>query len=66
VLVAETEGGWWFLCENCDHVWDQRQQMCINPVRTAPEGAAARPQRAPRRLWRVPLPLRAALSRLMM
>jgi hypothetical protein len=24
VLAGEAEGGWWFVCEICDHLWDQR------------------------------------------
>lgn len=24
-LAGEAEGGWWFVCLVCDHLWDQRQ-----------------------------------------
>jgi hypothetical protein len=24
ILAGESEGGWWFVCESCDHLWDQR------------------------------------------
>ena len=24
VLAGEGEGGWWFVCDSCDHLWDQR------------------------------------------
>jgi hypothetical protein len=24
VLAGESEGGWWFVCLSCDHLWDQR------------------------------------------
>jgi hypothetical protein len=24
-LAGESEGGWWFVCLACDHLWDQRQ-----------------------------------------
>jgi hypothetical protein len=24
-LAGEAEGGWWFVCLECDHMWDQRQ-----------------------------------------
>lgn len=24
ILAGEAEGGWWFVCESCDHLWDQR------------------------------------------
>ena len=22
--AGEAEGGWWFVCAECDHMWDQR------------------------------------------
>ena len=22
--AGEAEGGWWFVCSDCDHMWDQR------------------------------------------
>ena len=25
LLAGEAEGGWWFVCLACDHLWDQRQ-----------------------------------------
>ena len=25
VLAGESDGGWWFVCVDCDHMWDQRQ-----------------------------------------
>jgi hypothetical protein len=25
VPAGEAEGGWWFVCLHCDHMWDQRQ-----------------------------------------
>lgn len=24
ILAGEAEGGWWFVCDACDHLWDQR------------------------------------------
>ena len=24
VLAGESDGGWWFVCLDCDHLWDQR------------------------------------------
>ena len=24
-LAGEAEGGWWFVCLSCDHLWDQRE-----------------------------------------
>ena len=24
LLAGEAEGGWWFVCLACDHLWDQR------------------------------------------
>jgi hypothetical protein len=24
VQAGEAEGGWWFVCADCDHMWDQR------------------------------------------
>jgi hypothetical protein len=23
-LAGEADGGWWFVCMACDHLWDQR------------------------------------------
>jgi hypothetical protein len=23
-LAGEAEGGWWFVCESCDHLWNHR------------------------------------------
>lgn len=28
LLAGEAEGGWWFVCLACDHLWDQRQEAC--------------------------------------
>jgi hypothetical protein len=25
LLAGEAEGGWWFVCLACDHLWDERQ-----------------------------------------
>lgn len=24
LLAGESDGGWWFVCLSCDHLWDQR------------------------------------------
>jgi len=24
ILAGEADGGWWFVCDSCDHLWDQR------------------------------------------
>lgn len=24
-LAGESDGGWWFVCPDCDYLWDQRQ-----------------------------------------
>jgi hypothetical protein len=24
VLAGESDGGWWFVCDSCDYLWDQR------------------------------------------
>lgn len=24
ILAGEAEGGWWFVCDACDHLWDRR------------------------------------------
>ena len=24
--VGETEGGWWFVCQNCDYLWNERER----------------------------------------
>jgi hypothetical protein len=26
VTAGESEDGWWFVCLDCDHLWDQRQR----------------------------------------
>ena len=31
-LAGEAEGGWWFVCMACDHLWDQRQLIGSVPV----------------------------------
>ena len=28
MLAGEAEGGWWFVCLGCDHLWDQRRRAC--------------------------------------
>jgi hypothetical protein len=25
LLAGESEGGWWFVCLACDHLWNERQ-----------------------------------------
>ena len=25
LLAGEAEGGWWFVCLACDHLWNQRE-----------------------------------------
>ena len=27
LFAGESEGGWWFVCDACDHLWDQRQRI---------------------------------------
>jgi hypothetical protein len=27
LIAGEADGGWWFVCLVCDHLWDQRQQF---------------------------------------
>ena len=24
ILAGEADGGWWFVCDSCDNLWDQR------------------------------------------
>jgi hypothetical protein len=24
MLAGESDGGWWFVCAACDHLWDER------------------------------------------
>jgi hypothetical protein len=24
--VGESDGGWWFVCESCDHLWNERER----------------------------------------
>ena len=32
ILAGEADGGWWFVCDSCDNLWDQR--LCSSPGRT--------------------------------
>lgn len=25
--VGEADGGWWFVCEGCDHFWNERERL---------------------------------------
>jgi len=40
-LAGESDGGWWFVCLTCDHLWDQRRpqdrrtQIDDEPMRIA-------------------------------
>ena len=34
ILAGEAEGGWWFVCDACDHLWDQR--ALVNRTMSAP------------------------------
>lgn len=39
-LAGESDGGWWFVCLACDHLWDQRRpgdgiQVDDEPMRVA-------------------------------
>jgi hypothetical protein len=34
LLAGEAEGGWWFVCLACDHLWDERQHN-TNPEKRA-------------------------------
>lgn len=32
ILAGEAEGGWWFVCDSCDNLWDQRLAAKRPPV----------------------------------
>jgi hypothetical protein len=25
--VGEADGGWWFVCGHCDHLWNERERL---------------------------------------
>jgi hypothetical protein len=29
VQAGESDGGWWFVCDACDNIWDQRQFVTV-------------------------------------
>ncbi len=33
--AGEAEGGWWFVCTVCDHLWDQRSRVSVSQHATA-------------------------------
>ena len=37
VLAGESDGGWWFVCVDCDHLWDQRLIAGNGPVPSPPD-----------------------------
>ena len=42
MLAGESEGGWWFVCLACDHLWDQRRPHCRHiRIDEEPERVAA-------------------------
>lgn len=42
VLAGESDGGWWFVCVDCDHLWDQRLIAGCKPVPSPPDASAKR------------------------
>ena len=53
MLAGEAEGGWWFVCFGCDHLWDQRRRACSSATDATAEllaGVGAR-DAAGRALW---------------
>src|SRR5262245_60812619 len=50
VLAGEAEGGWWFVCESCDCLWDQRLLANRSPEKEVTSNQAASP--AEPRSWR--------------
>ena len=39
--VGESEGGWWFVCGHCDHLWNERERLVSD--RPAAHADAHRP-----------------------
>jgi uncharacterized Zn ribbon protein len=29
--VSEADGGWWFVCDTCDHLWNERERRRQRP-----------------------------------
>ena len=46
LLAGEAEGGWWFVCLGCDHLWNQRH-LSSDP----PDSPAESPLSAALMLW---------------
>jgi hypothetical protein len=38
--VGEADGGWWFVCEGCDHLWNERERARKNRSADADAGSA--------------------------
>ena len=38
--VGEAEGGWWFVCESCDHLWNERERAGRHRSAEAGAGSA--------------------------
>ena len=30
--AGEADGGWWFVCDACDHMWDERSFVAREPA----------------------------------
>jgi rubredoxin len=41
--VGEAEGGWWFVCRTCDHLWNERERP--GRQRSAEAGAGSAEKR---------------------
>ena len=35
-LAGESDGGWWFVCLACDHLWNQRVKVICGSFRLQP------------------------------
>jgi hypothetical protein len=48
ILAGEAEGGWWFVCDSCDNLWDQRLAANRPPLEleVASTRSTSRPERA--------------------
>ena len=54
MLAGEAEGGWWFVCLGCDHLWDQRRRArsCSSDAATELLAGVGERHALGRVLWR--------------
>jgi hypothetical protein len=34
--VGESDGGWWLVCDGCDHLWNERDRCRSRPIHHVP------------------------------